>query len=205
MLTYRLTSDDDESACCFHCARTSRVDGATTQWLSFRVRSNGLFRHSPGSHFAIVARARLGFDPKGRPSSISGRGLSLGDTSAASGAHCRGFAHHAAFGGARGVQVESFWPGGNFLWRETGRLDDGLRDGVDYHVQLHVSDERWIAYRIEGVVDGATVAAAAAQIRDAAEHPVAADATGIVIALGRGRGETGPWQVEFSAIEYGWF
>lgn len=187
---FEFGSTHDESRHYWYLPESVRRPGATTQWLAFRVRFHDFARHSPASHFAVALRARLGFDAAGVPRSISGRGLTLGDTS---------LAHNAsgdpAFGGARGAQVESFWPGGNFLFRATA-LDAPLEDGRWYSVELHVNDERWTAFTLDGVTRC---------VQDRAAHPVIADASGALIALGRGPHESGPWQAEFRDLATGWF
>ncbi len=205
---FELCSDDDVAQVYFHRPDVLRPPAATTQWLAFRMESDGLFAHSPASHFAVVLRARLGFDDAGRAVSISGRGLTLGDTSmaqpAADNLHALA---DPGFGGARGAQVESFWPGGNFLYRDARALDEGLVDGVPYRVELHVSDARWIAFRIADDEGRPLHDPERTQVQDRLSHPVAADATGVVIALGRGPRETesGAWRVRFSEIACGWF
>lgn len=200
-----MCSGDDAASTYFHLAETPPPAGASTQWLSFRFLARDFFRHSPGSHFAVVLRACLGRDATGRPVSISGRGMTLGDTSQAIAPADNAHALNPGFGGARGAQAESFWPGGNFLWREARLLDDGLRDDVAYRIELHVSEQRWIAFRILDD-DGCPLdPRGGVEVQDAAGHPVDVAATGVLIALGRGGGETGPWQVEFSEIRCGWF
>lgn len=201
--TFRFTHRDADAEHFFHRPQTTRPTGAATQWLCFRFRSDGMFTHSPASHWAIVLRARLGLDAAHRPESISGRGITLGDTSLAVAPADNAFAQVPGFGGARGVQVESFWPGGNFLHARAQALPEGLRDGVDYRVSLHVSDARWVAFAI--AQDAAALPPPDVCVRDRVEHPVIADATGVLIALGRGAHETGPWSVCFSEIATGWF
>jgi hypothetical protein len=188
--SFDFCSSDDESSHYWHLAETPRPRGATTQWLALRARFHDFVRHSPASHFAVALRARLGFDATGVPRSISGRGLTLGDTSLA-----HNITGDAAFGGARAAQVESFWPGGNFLYRETA-VDMPLEDGRWYAVELHVNDERWVAFTLDGVTRC---------VQDRATHPVIAEANGALIALGRGPKESGPWRVEFRDIATGWF
>lgn len=178
-----------------------RPEGATTQWLALRFRFEALWEHTPESHFALVLRARLGFDANQRPVSISGRGATLGDTSLAQPAAHNPFHLQPGFGGARGAQIESFWPGGNFLFRESGLCPAGLRDGVWYRLHLHVNDARWIALDIAADGDGWERAC----VQDRIEHPVEADATGALIALGRGPKESGRWHAEFRDIACGWF
>lgn len=182
-------SRDDAARHYWYVAGTDRPPGATTQWLSFRVRFHDFVRHSPASHFAVVLRARLGFDADGVPRTISGRGMTLGDTSLAHNA-----SGDAAFGGARGAQVESFWPGGNFLFRETA-IDEPLRDDRWYAVRLAVADDRRVAFVLD---------AGRREVQDRASHPVIDDATGALIALGRGPGETGAWHAEFADLATGW-
>jgi hypothetical protein len=110
----------------------------------------------------------------------------------------------ARFGGARGAQIESFWPGGNFLFREARILDEGLRDGIDYRVHLHVRDDGWTGFWL---VDdcGAPLPGASACVRDDPGHPVVAGRTGILIALGRGNEQGGDWEATFSDLRWGWF
>lgn len=196
------TAADDDVFHHWYLPEVERGTGAvTTQWLSFRFRLHRMVRHSPGSHFAVVLRARLGFDPDGRPASISGRGMTLGDTSLAVPPVEGGGRRTVGFGGARGAQIESFWPGGNFLFASTGVLPQGLCDEVWYRVQLHVNDARWIAFEL-GQDGHAPVRACT---RDAATHPVIAGAQGALIALGRGPHESGDWSAEFRDIACGWF
>lgn len=186
---FLFASGQDEALHYWYLPETRRAPGATTQWLSFRVRFEGFARHSPASHFAVVLRARLGFDAAGVPCSISGRGMTLGDTSLAHNA-----AGDAAFGGARGAQVESFWPGGNFLFRQAA-IDAPLRDGHGYAIRLAVDDARRVEFEIDGQVRA---------VVDRAAHPVIGDATGALIALGRGPAETGDWCARFEDLATGW-
>ena len=189
-MDFDFRSTQDESAHYWYLADTVRPIGAATQWLAFRVRFIDFARHSPASHFAIALRARLGFDDAGVPRTISGRGMTLGDTSLAHDPH-----GDPAFGGARGAQVESFWPGGNFLFRETA-IDVPLQDDRWYTVELHVNDGRWVALTLDGVTRC---------VQDRTAHPVIADATGALIALGRGPHESGPWHAQFRDLATGWF
>ena len=194
-------SSQDAAQHYWYLPELDRPAGATTQWLTFRFRLAAMCVHSPGSHFAIALRARLGFDAQARPTSISGRGCTLGDTSLAAPAPDNIHAMRPGFGGARGAQIESFWPGGNFLYRDSGLLPDGLRDAQWYCVRLHVNDERWIALEIES--DSAPTMRACVQ--DRIEHPVEGDASGVLIGLGRGPQESGAWSAEFREIACGWF
>lgn len=204
MAEFCFRRDDEASGHFFEVAEVPRPAGVTTQWLSFGFRSRGMQRNSPASHFAVALRAELGRDPSGRPQSISGRGLTLGDTSrAALPADCPG-ADPALFGGARGAQVESFWPGGNFLYRKARILDQGLRDDCDYRVHLHVNDDRWVAFWLADC-NGVAQAGAQACVRDHAAHPVLAGRSGIIIALGRGAELGGDWEAHFFDIRWGWF
>lgn len=174
---------------------------AGTQWLAFRLRLHDFVAHSPASHFAIVLRARLGFGADGTPSWISGRGMTFGDTSQAQPPAQDALARAEGFGGARGAQVESFWPGGNFLYADTGRLACGIRDGCWYAIELHANDAGWIAFRV--APDGGS--AEHASVQDRAAHPVVPGATGVLIGIGRGGQETGPWRAELRDIATGWF
>ncbi|HET6603046.1 MAG TPA: hypothetical protein VFG21_02365 [Xanthomonadaceae bacterium] len=200
---FLIGSEDDPVRCYYLREAVERPAGKSTQWLVARFRTLGMFRHSPGSHFAVALRAELGFDEEGVARTISGRGITLGDTSLASPDPQVPEQASPRFGGARGAQVESFWHGGNFLYRETGVLPDGLRDGTWYHVHVHVHDECWIAFWIDDG-DGARIAGPAI-VQDDALHPVTPGRTGVVIALGRGADETGPWRAEFRDIGSGWF
>ena len=189
-MEFEFHSSQDESRHYWYLPAVPRPEGATTQWLAFRVRFEDFARHSPASHFAIVLRARLGFDADGIARTISGRGMTLGDTSLA-----QSPGGDPEFGGARAAQVESFWPGGNFLFRETA-VEEQLLDDEWHAVQLHVNDARWVALTL----DGRTRC-----VQDRAAHPVLADATGALIALGRGPRETGPWRAQFRELATGWF
>jgi hypothetical protein len=198
---FRFDSSHDAASRYWYLPDVSRPAGASTQWLAFRFRLNGMVAHSPGSHFAVALRARLGFDPTGRAISISGRGLTLGDTSLAIPAIDNPHAQRPGFGGARGAQIESFWPGGNFLYAETAVFPDGLRDDVWYRLSLHVNDARWIAFELAQGDDEPLRAC----VGDAVQHPVIADACGALIGLGRAANETGEWSAEFRDINCGWF
>jgi hypothetical protein len=191
---FRFRAGDDAARHYWYLPASPRTASARCQWLRFRFRPAGFARHSPASHFAIVLRARLGFDAAGTPVSISGRGITLGDTSQAQPAHP--LAHDPGFGGARGAQIESFWPGGNFLYRDATLLPEGLQDGREYSVQVEVDDARRIELRID---EGDPVA-----VTDRAAHPVIAEATGVLIALGRGPEQGGPWEAAFRDIRTGW-
>lgn len=204
-LRFEFQHHQDAAQCFFERAELPRPAGASTQWLSFRFRSEDMQRHSPASHFAIVLRARLGRDAAGVPNSISGRGVAWGDTSLAQPLPGNPHAHAPGFGGAPGAVIESFWPGGNFLHRQARLLDEGLRDGVDYTVHVHVNDQRHIAFWIAAVDGVPPQASLLAEVQDEVAHPVLDGPTGIVIALGRGPVERGPWSACFEDIRFGWF
>ena len=196
--------DDEASRHFFEVPAVPQPVGASTQWLCFRFRSRGMQQASPGSHFAIVLRAELGRDEAGIPRTISGRGLTWGDTSQAQlPMRCPG-ADPARFGGARGAQVESFWPGGNFLYRQARILDQGLRDDTDYRVHLHVRDDGWIGFWLADD-DGAPIPDCSVAVHDDPRHPVLPQRTGVVIALGRGAETGDDWEARFSDIAWGWF
>lgn len=204
MHEFEFRSTDSASAHYFEIADLPRPAGARTQWLAFEFRSEGMQAHSPGSHFAVALRARFGRDAQGTPVLISGRGITLGDTSLAVPPQHNAFAQAPGFGGARGAQVESFWFGGNFLYRDARILDQGLRDGVAYRVHLHVNEDRWIAFWLADA-DGRALQGQLACVQDRAEHPVQDDATGVIIALGRAPTESGAWSARFSGLQCGWF
>ena len=193
-------ASDDPPGHYWYLPQTARPPRARTQWLAFRLRLHRFIAHTPASHFAIVLRARLGFDEAGRAVSISGRGMTFGDTSQAQPADGNPYSLAAGFGGARGAQIESFWPGGNFLYQAACLLPAGIEDDVDYGIELRVDDERWIEMRV--TAEGC--APLRARIQDRAEHPVIADATGVLIGIGRGPTETGAWHAELRNISTGW-
>lgn len=204
MAEFRFCRDDDASRHFFEVPVVARPAGASTQWLCFRFRSQGMQQASPASHFAVVLRAELGRDACGVPCSISGRGLTLGDTSqAVLPASCPG-ADRSRFGGARGAQIESFWPGGNFLYREARVLDEGLRDAFEYRVHLHVRDDGWIGFWLADAA-GRPLPGHSAAVLDHPGHPVLPDRSGVVIALGRGAESGAAWQACFSELAWGWF
>lgn len=204
-MDFLIGSDHDERRHMLHVPRTERPAGADTQWLAFRFRSHGFVSRSPGSHFAIVLRCAVGRDPDGLPQSLSGRGMTLGDTSAA---HVpEGDARHGdpQYGGSRGMQVESFWPGGNFLYRDSALFDDGLGESRWYRVRLAVDDARLVTLEAGARRGLWSRRVERARISDRADHPVVPDASGVLIGLGRDRaGETGPWRAEFRDIAFGW-
>lgn len=179
---------------------TLRPSHAATQWLSFRLRLHHFVAHTPASHFAIVLRARLGFDASGRACSISGRGMTFGDTSQAHPAPGNAWAQAPGYGGVRGAQVESFWPGGNFLYADAAVLPGGLQDGRWYAIELSVDDQR----QVELTVTPEGSPPQRARVQDRAGHPVVADATGVLVGLGRGGGETGAWRAELRELACGW-
>jgi hypothetical protein len=200
---FRFCRDDQASRHFFEVPVVARPAGVETQWLCFCFRSRGMQTASPASHFAVVLRAELGRDAGGQPCSISGRGLTLGDTSqAATPAHCPG-AEASRFGGARGLQVESFWPGGNFLYRGARLLDAGLRDDTDYRVHLHVRDDRWVGVWL-AAADGEPLPGQHVAVQDHPGHPVLAERSGVIIALGRGAENGAFWEARFSEIAWGW-
>jgi hypothetical protein len=193
-------ASDDPPDHYWYLPQTARPPRAKTQWLAFRLRLFGFVAHTPASHFAIVLRARLGFDAAGRAESISGRGMTFGDTSQAQPAAANPHAFAAGFGGARGAQAESFWPGGNFLYQETSVLPAGIEDDVEYGIELRVDEQRWI----ELCVSRAGSLPQRARIQDHARHPVVPDATGALIGIGRGPAESGAWRAELRDIATGW-
>lgn len=193
-------ASDDPPGHYLYLPQTARPPRARTQWLAFRLRLHRFVAHTPASHFAIVLRARLGFDAHGNAVSISGRGMTFGDTSQAQPGAGNPHALAAGFGGARGAQVESFWPGGNFLYQDAAVLPTGLEDDVEYAIELRVDDERWIELSVRATGG----APQRARLQDRAEHPVIADATGLLIGIGRGPVESGAWRAELRDIETGW-
>jgi hypothetical protein len=197
---FRFASTDDAARCYWYRDDGAKPPGASLQWLHFRFRSLGFITHSPASHFAIALRARLGIDPAGTPVSISGRGMTLGDTSHASPGHA--LANAPGYGGARGAQIESFWPGGNFLYRDAACVSQGIRDAIWYRIELSVDDARRIELRIEA--EDELARREYASVIDRLEHPVLTQAGAFLIALGRGPDESGPWVAEFDDIHYGW-
>lgn len=202
---FRISAADDPAACFFEIAGTEVPDGATVQWLSFVFRGDDYVRHSPASHFAIMLGATLVRDPVGRPIALSGRGMTLGDTSLATPPETNPHAQRSGFGGARGAQIESFWPGGNFLYRDAVLVPDLLQDALDYQVHLEVDLERRIRValtRSGAGVEGASVVCA--EVQDDPRHPVLAQGTGVLIVLARGPVESGAWSAEFRDIRTGW-
>ena len=202
---FEFRSEHDAALRYFYVPAVPRPPAVQTQWVSFRFRSEGMVRHSPGSHFAIVLAAELGFAEDGRPITISGRGMTLGDTSAAWAPPDNPHAAAPGFGGARGAQIESFWTTGNFIYREHRLLDRGLADATNYHVHLHVNAGRWIAFWILGDDGRPLDPRGHTCVQDRVEHPVTPDRTGLLIALGRGDVETGPWSAVFDELVWGWF
>lgn len=203
--TFRIDSNDEPGSHFFEVPETERPEGATTQWLSFRFRCEGLTRHSPGSHFAVILLAHLVRDEAGAPLALSGRGIALGNTieafAAPTNLHACG---HPDYGGSRGLVLESFWPGGNFLFREACVLDTPLEDGRDYVLHVHARADGWFAAWVDAEASTCERAGKVACVRDAEAHPVI-PATGILIALARGANESGPWSVTFDRIGFGWF
>lgn len=198
MAEFQFCSADDEARHFFEVAKLPRPPGVRAQWLSFRFRSFDLQRHSPASHFAIVLRCELGRDANGRPISISGRGMTWGDTSLAQAPADNPYAQRGDFGGARGAQCEAFWPGGNFLHRQARLFDDGLHDQREYRIHLQVDDDGRICIR--DLDDPGRVAEAV----DPLDHPVLPERTGVLIALARGPNESGRWSAQFDDIAFGW-
>ncbi|MCK7593137.1 hypothetical protein [Pseudomarimonas salicorniae] len=204
MARFVFRRDHEASRHFFEVPEVARPDGATTQWLCFRFRSEGMQAASPASHFAVVLRAELGRDAEGVPRTISGRGLTWGDTSQALRPASFPGAPGDRFGGARGAQIESFWPGGNFLFREARLLDEGLRDEVDYRVHLHVRDDGWCGFWLADD-RGQPLPGQSASVRDHPGHPVIAGRSGVVIALGRGAETGADWEAQFEDLAWGWF
>lgn len=201
---FDFTSSHEAVSHYFYLPETARPAGEATQWMSFLFRSLGMFRHSPESHFAVVLRAQLGFDADDVPRRIHGSGITLGDTSLAWPEPDSTALGDPAYGGARGTQIESFRGADNFLFAASAAFPDGLCDETWYRVGIHANDAGYIAYWI----DPLNQAAGDPPMRcvfDAGRDEVSKAATGILIALGRGPHETGPWQAQFRDIRWGWF
>lgn len=202
---FRIGDTDDPARCFYEIAVTEPTSVARTQWLSFVFRGHDFVRHAPASHFAVILGATLVRDAAGVPTALSGRGITLGDTSGATPLPCIPQSRRSGFGGARGAQIESFWPGGNFLYRGAVLLADYLQDAVDYRVELDVDRDRRISASItRDTAAPADQARVRAEVQDDPMHPVLAAGTGVLIVLARGPGETGPWSAEFSDIRTGW-
>lgn len=202
-MDFVISSDDDELRHRLYLPRTQRPGVSATQWLAFRFRSQGLLTHSPGSHFAVVLRARIEHDADGIARSLSGRGMTVGDT-----AQAQPPSHplpDAPFGGSPAMQVEVFWPGGNYLYRDTAVLCEGLQEEHWYHVQLHVNDARWVAFCVRDAQGLLLHPHPGPCVHDRAGPAERPDGTGVMIGLGRDRRETGPWRAEFRDVRHGWF
>jgi len=203
--TFTFRHGDSAERQFFERASVPRPPGASTQWVSFRFRSEGMQKASPASHFAIVLRACLWRNAEGVPITISGRGITWGNTSEAHPPADNPFAQEPGFGGARGAQVESFWPEGNFLYRQARLLDEGVQDDTDYHVHLHVNDARWVSFWLADASGRPLGDPFVASVQDREAHPVPFQHSGLVIALGRGAEQGEPWSATFDDIRYGWF
>jgi hypothetical protein len=202
---FEFDSRQNEQEHFWYLPHTPRPAGAHTQWLSFRFRLERMIEHSPASHFAIVLRARLGLESNARPVSISGRGITLGDTSLATPGDDLAQDKRLKFGGSRGAQIESFWPGGNFLFRDTALQPTGLRDACWYRVHVHVGDRCWIGFGVQPEPIGEAEPGDVRGVRDLVGDSVQDDDSGLLIALGRGPCEAGNWKAEFRQIASGWF
>jgi hypothetical protein len=201
---FDFASVDDAASHYFHLPETPRPSGSATQWLTFLFRSRGMFRCSHASHFAVVLRAQLGYDKAGVPRRIHGGGITLGDTSLAWPAPDSIAIGDPAYGGARGAQIESFRGADNFLFAASGSFPDGLCDDTWYRVGVHANDAGYIAYWIDPLIR----ASGDPQMQcvfDPDRDETSRTATGILIALGRGPHETGPWTAQFRDIRWGWF
>lgn len=201
---FEFTNVHDDASHYFHLPETLRPSGNATQWLTFLFRSRGMFRHSSASHFAVVLRAQLGYDEAGVPRRIHGGGITLGDTSLASPAPGSAALGNPAYGGARGAQIESFRGSDNFLFAASGSLPDGLCDDVWYRVGVHASDAGYIAYWIDPLIQ-AKGDPRMHCVFDAGRDETSKAATGILVVLGRGPHESGPWSAQFRDIRWGWF
>ena len=79
-------------------------------------------------------------------------------------------------------------------------LPGGLQDGCWYAIDLSVDDQRQVEFTV--TPEGSPPQRA--RVQDRAGHPVVAGATGVLVGLGRGGGETGAWRAELRELACGW-
>ena len=174
----------------------------STQWLSFRFRSEGVFRRT-GAHVAVILRSQstAGWN-RGR-GFIFGHQNLLPDDPNACPAGEPGTAH---------AQPETWWTvtsgaaqvAANHVWGPPLCSAPAIRDGRDFQVAIHVADGGWIAYWI---TDLATKAQITTTLRDTVngEADLVDGLTGYSLALVFGASQAESWRIRFDDIACGWF
>lgn len=193
-----------------HVPRTAKPAHATTQWMQFRFCSRDFFAHSPGSHFAVGLRGEIGFDGSS-PVSLEGRGITIGHTCGIPRdprdprrGGCLEFADLPAGTRPGMSQIESFWPGGNFVYADTCRPRAGYRDGAEYRVTIHAHDSDHVAFWIDDG-EGSRIDPGSEAGASTVDDPVNPVLTGYWIGLARDDDGSLPWSMLFSRLRTGWF
>ncbi len=174
--------------------------------MSFWVYSSSFFRNATRAHFAIGVRGGL------TPTSVSGRGITLGHTEEVykEGDNVNyGCADYLPLpeGSRPGMsQIESFFPGGNRLFPTTCRPFAGYKDGTWYRVTIHANDTNWIAYWIDDAKGDRIDAGHEPAVPDF-NSPFNLSLTGLFIVYSGDGGAAyrGPWKMRFDGIRTGWF
>lgn len=181
-----------------HLVGGTRPAGVTTQWLSFKIKSSGLFSNANGAHIAVLGRHESAIARYNR-----GRGFTIGATP-----NC------AASQGFASTQGEIWFDptthGGSANRMIGDCMSNAMKDNITYQVVLHVGDDGY-AYTITNVEP---TSSSYNKVVVNKYVPVPNDGTidyslhlstlggyamGVVFA------DTGTWSVTFSGIASGWF
>lgn len=174
----------------------------STQWLSFRFRSEGLFANT-GGHVAVILRSQsTAAWNRGRGFIFGHQNLLPSDPNACP----------AGEPGSAHAQPESWWTATSgatqaqrgFVWGPPLCSAPTIRDGRDYEVMVHVADGGWIAYWITDAASGDQLTASL-QDTLSEESALVDSLTGYSLALVFGLSARASWRIRFDDIRSGWF
>ncbi|MCB1907135.1 MAG: hypothetical protein KDH15_07180 [Rhodocyclaceae bacterium] len=172
-----------------------------TQVLSFRFRSEAVFRNT-GAHVAVILRSQSTATwNRGRGFILGHQNLPAGDPNACP-VGGEGSAH---------VQPETWWTvtadgsqqARSFVWGPPFCSGPDLHDQRDYQVEIHVADGGLIEYWITDLEDQSQVTAS---LQDTVnqESDLVDGLTGYSLAMVFGSSQTALWRMRFYDIAAGW-
>lgn len=181
-----------------HLVGGVRPTGVSTQWVTFNIKSNGLFTNANGAHIAVFGRHESAIARYNR-----GRGFTIGATPG-----CAASPSFASTQGEIWFDPTTAKPPGTRMVGDC--MPNAMKDNTTYRVVLHVSDTGY-AYKI---TDAEPTSSTYNKEVVSKYVPVANDGTidsnlhvstlgGYAMALvSEG---SGTWSLAFSGIASGWF
>jgi len=171
---------------------TARPAGTTTQWMTFRVKSEGYFPRK--GHMVVGLRGVIDLSRGGE-----GLGIILGDVSGRPDG-CSNPANSSGSLPPPRAQIESYWYGGNALWPGSC-TSFTLQENTWYYVTVHANDNRWVSYQFRDAFGNLLWDSV---IQDNVNPSNLAGYKGWFI--GHSEQDTGgPWKLRVADFAAGWF